>query len=76
MWRVQMEQHLYTYLNQRYGLRSIIVDHASAVIRSAGQYKDRDVDVSLFLKMLRCVLSGQRCCCGGQGTADSCFSAL
>jgi hypothetical protein len=49
----QMEQHLYTYLNQKYGLKSLIVEHASAVIRASNKYEAVDNDVAVFVKMLR-----------------------
>ena len=50
-----MEQHLYTYLNQKYGLKSLIVEHASAVIRASNKYEAVDNDVAVFVKMLRYV---------------------
>jgi hypothetical protein len=48
-----MEQHLYTYLNQKYGLKGLIVEHAAAIIRSATKYNDADNDVAVFVKILR-----------------------
>ncbi len=53
----QMEQHLYTYLNQKYGLKSLIVEHASCIIRAANTYADADNDVAVFVKILRCAHS-------------------
>ena len=50
-----MEQHLYTYLNQKYGLKSLIVEHASAVIRASNKYEAVDNDVAVIVKMLRYV---------------------
>lgn len=29
-----MEEYMYTYLNQRYGLRSLTINHASAIIKA------------------------------------------
>ena len=51
---VQMEQHMYTYLNQKYGLRSLIVEQASAIIRAANKFCDSDNDVAVFVRILRC----------------------
>jgi hypothetical protein len=50
---VQMEQHLYTYLNQKYGLKGLIVEHASSIIRAANKFEAEDNDVAVFVRMLR-----------------------
>jgi hypothetical protein len=50
-----MEQHLYTYLNQKYGLKALIVEHASSIIRASNKYEALDNDVAVFVRMLRCV---------------------
>ena len=48
-----MEQHMYTFLNQRYGLKSLIIEHASAVIKAVNKYHEIDNDVAVFGKILR-----------------------
>jgi hypothetical protein len=51
--RETMEQHLYTYLNQKYGLKSLIIEWASAVMAAVKKYADDDNDVAVFGKILR-----------------------
>ena len=51
--RETMEQHMYTFLNQRYGLKSLIIEHASAVIKAVNKYHEIDNDVAVFGKILR-----------------------
>eukprot|EP00937_MAST-01D_sp_MAST-1D-sp2_P001185 g1185.t1 len=51
--RETMEQHMYTYLNQRYGLKSLIVDHASAIVKAVNKCAKQDNDVAVFGKILR-----------------------
>ena len=51
--RETMEQHMYTYLNQRYGLKPLIVDHASAIIKAVNKCAPQDNDVAVFGKILR-----------------------
>jgi cell division septum initiation protein DivIVA len=51
--RETMEQHMYTFLNQRYGLKSLIIEHASAVIKGVNKYSELDNDVAVFGKILR-----------------------
>ncbi|KAM3145273.1 hypothetical protein pb186bvf_002601 [Paramecium bursaria] len=48
-----MEQHLYTYLHHKYGLKSMIVEQASSIIQSIKKYSDNDSEVSVFGKILR-----------------------
>ena len=48
-----MEQYMYTYLNQRYGLKSLIVEWASAIINGVKTFLREDHDVSLFGKILK-----------------------
>ena len=48
-----LEQYMYTYLNQRYGLKSLIIEWASAIINGVKRYSFEDNDVSLFGKILR-----------------------
>lgn len=48
-----MEQYMYNYLNQRYGLKSLIIEWASAIICGIKRYSVEDSDVALFGKILR-----------------------
>ena len=51
--RETMEQYMYTYLNQRYGLKNLIIEWATCIINGIKQYSSEDNDVSLFGKILR-----------------------
>ena len=51
--RETLEQHMYTYLNQRYGLKQLIIDHASAIIKAVNRYSSLDNDIAVFGKILR-----------------------
>ena len=51
--RETMEQHLYTYLNQKYGLKSLILEWASAIIQGVKKYSSDDNTVAVFGKILR-----------------------
>merc|ERR1719460_1758580 len=51
--RETMEQHLYTYLNQKYGLKSLIIEWASAVMAAVKKYSEQDNDVAVFGRILR-----------------------
>ncbi|KAK1931157.1 hypothetical protein P3T76_013346 [Phytophthora citrophthora] len=51
--RETMEQHLYTYLNTRFGLPKLIVDYASAVWKAAEYFARRDNDAAVFVALLR-----------------------
>jgi hypothetical protein len=51
--RETMEQHLYTFLNQRYGLKSLIVDHATSVLKSIARHAPHDSETSIFGRILR-----------------------
>ena len=44
---------MYTYLNQRYGLKQLIIDWAGAIIGGIKRYSREDADVCLFGKVLR-----------------------
>lgn len=48
-----MEQYLYTYLNQKYGLKSLVVEQAKAIILAVSNYRESDHDVHLFEMVLR-----------------------
>ena len=51
--RETMEQHMYTFLNQKYGLRSLIIEWVAAIITGIKTYSAEDNDVSVFGKILR-----------------------
>merc|ERR1712166_657554 len=38
--RETMEQHMYTYLNQKYGLRSLIVEHATSIVKAMHMFRE------------------------------------
>ena len=43
---------MYTFLNQRYGLKSLIVDWAAAILNGVRTFHSEDHDVALFGKIL------------------------
>jgi hypothetical protein len=51
--RETMEQHLYTYLNTRFGLPKLIIDYASAVWKAAEHFARRENDAAVFVALLR-----------------------
>lgn len=51
--RETMEQYMYTYLNQRYGLKNLIIEWAASIINGIKKYSKEDHTVSLFGKILR-----------------------
>lgn len=51
--RETMEQYMYTYLNQRYGLKNLIIEWAASIINGIKKYSKEDHSVSLFGKILR-----------------------
>ena len=51
--RETMEQYMYTYLNQRYGLKTLIIEWAAAIINGIKCYQKEDHDIALFGKILR-----------------------
>ena len=51
--RETMEQYMYTYLNQRYGLKNLIIEWAAAIINGIKTYLREDHDVALFGKILK-----------------------
>lgn len=53
MARETMEQYMYTYLNQRYGLKNLIIEWAAAIINGIKTYLREDHDVALFGKILK-----------------------
>lgn len=51
--RETMEQYMYTYLNQRYGLKSLIIEWAASIINGIKKYSKEDHSISLYGKILR-----------------------
>ena len=51
--RETMEQHMYTYLNTKYGLKNLILEWASSIIASVKKHSSRDNDIAVFGKTLR-----------------------
>lgn len=48
-----MEQFMYTYLNQKYGLKTLIIEWASTIIHSIKVYLREDHQVTLYAKILK-----------------------
>ena len=48
-----LEQHMYTYLNQKYGLKTIIIEWASNIINGIKIFSSEDSEICLFGKILR-----------------------
>lgn len=44
---------MYTYLNQRYGLKNLIIEWASAIINGIRRFSKQDHDVALFGKIMK-----------------------
>ncbi|KAL1512004.1 hypothetical protein AB1Y20_005279 [Prymnesium parvum] len=51
--RETIEMHLYTFLNTKYGLKSLIAEYANAVLDGIRRYSAEDNDVAVFSAMLR-----------------------
>lgn len=51
--RETMEQYMYTYLNQKYGLKNLIIEWAVSIINGIKSYLKEDHDVTLFGKILK-----------------------
>lgn len=52
MARETMEQYMYTYLNQIYGLKPLINDNAKLITEGIEKYCETDLDVFLFQKIM------------------------
>jgi hypothetical protein len=44
---------MYTYLNQKYGLKQLIIEQASSIITAVRTYVKEDQDVMVFAKILK-----------------------
>jgi hypothetical protein len=51
--RETMEQYMYTYLNQKYGLKNLIIEWATCIINGIRMFSPEDSEVCLFGKILR-----------------------
>ena len=48
-----MEQYMYIFLNNKYGLKNLVLDWASAIIDAVKIYGKEDCDINLFGKILK-----------------------
>ena len=48
-----MHQYLFTHLNQKYGLKSLIIEWASTIINGVRNYLKDDHEITLFGKILK-----------------------
>jgi Ca2+-binding EF-hand superfamily protein len=48
-----MEQHMYNFLNKKYGLKNLVADWAGSIIASVKRYSIEDNDVSVFGLILK-----------------------
>jgi hypothetical protein len=51
--RETLEQHLYSWLNTKYGLKTLIVEWAAAIISAVKRFSEEDNDVAVFGAILR-----------------------
>jgi Ca2+-binding EF-hand superfamily protein len=51
--RETMEQHMYTFLNHKYGIKNLIIEWAGSIIAGIKKYSSEDNDVAVFGKILR-----------------------
>ena len=51
--RETLEQYMYTYLNQKYGLKSLIVEWAASIVNGVKTFIKEEHDVALFGKILK-----------------------
>lgn len=49
--RETMEQHMYTFLNHKYGLKNLIIEWATSMINGIKIYSGEDNDVCVFGKV-------------------------
>ena len=50
---VTLEQYMYIFLNNKYGLKNLVIDWASALINAIKLYSNEDCEINLFGKILR-----------------------
>ena len=44
---------MYTYLNQKYGLKALIIEWVDSIIKAVKSYVKEDHEVELFAKILK-----------------------
>jgi len=48
-----MYQYLFTFLNQKYGLKNLTIEWASSIVSGIQSFSNEDNDVAVFGKILR-----------------------
>jgi len=48
-----MHQYLFTYLNQKYGLKNLTIEAAASIVSGIQAYSSEDNDICVFGKILR-----------------------
>ena len=48
-----MEQHMYQYLNNKYGLKNLTIEYASAIITGITEYSKKDMNIKVFGMLLK-----------------------
>ena len=51
--KLTMEQFLYQYLNNKYGLKNLVIEYASCIIQGIKDFSKKNSEVLLFGKILR-----------------------
>jgi len=51
--RETMEQHMYTFLNHKFGLRPIVIEWTVSIINGLARYWKDDNDIAVFAMLLR-----------------------
>ena len=57
--KLTMEQFLYYYLNNKYGLKNLVIEYASGIIQGIKEFSKKNSEVLLFGKILRNELEEQ-----------------
>ena len=57
--KLTMEQFLYHYLNNKYGLKNLVIEYASGIIQGIKDFSQKNSEVLLFGKILRNELEEQ-----------------
>jgi hypothetical protein len=47
-----MEQHVYSFLNQKYGLASLVQEWANSIFAGVQKYQASDNDIAVFAKIV------------------------
>lgn len=48
-----MEQYIFTYFNQKYGLKQLAVEHAATLVNSLKEFVSIDPNIAVFGKILK-----------------------